>query len=103
MTKHGTILVVEDDADDTLLLKKAFAEAEVLQSLHTVDSCRDAIAYFTGVGTYANRSAFPIPFLVLLDLRMPGEDGFAVLRWLFERPGPWTWTSSCPRRRGPGR
>ena len=87
MTKHGTVLLIEDDADATLHIRKAFAEAQVLQPLQAVNSCKDAVAYFSGDGIYANRGSFPVPFLVLLNLRMGGEDGFAVLRWLYERPG----------------
>jgi CheY-like chemotaxis protein len=87
MTKHGTVLLIGDDANEILLIKKAFVEAEVPTPLHTVNSCKDAIAYFIGEGVYANRTAYPIPFLVLLDLKMSGEEGFAVLRWLYDRPG----------------
>ena len=87
MTKHGTVLLVEDDADNALLIKKAFVEADLISPLHIVNSYKDAVAYFSGEGMYANRTAFPVPFLVLLNLKMGGEDGFAVLRWLFERPG----------------
>jgi CheY-like chemotaxis protein len=87
MTKHGTVLLVDDDADNALLVRKAFAEADLINPLHLVNSYKDAVGYFTGVGVYANRTAFPLPFLVLLNLKMGGEDGFAVLRWLFERPG----------------
>ena len=87
MTKHGTVLLVEDDSDNALLIKKAFVEADLISPLHTVNSYKDAVAYFSGDGMYANRTSFPLPFLVLLNLKMGGEDGFAVLRWLFERPG----------------
>jgi CheY-like chemotaxis protein len=87
MTKHGTVLLVEDDADDVLRIKKAFADAELVYPLTTVNSCKDAVAYFSGDGVYANRDSFPLPFLVLLNLKLAREEGFAVLRWLYERPG----------------
>jgi len=87
MTKHGTVLLIEDNADDILLIKKAFAEVEAIPPLHTVNNRKDAIAYFSGDGIYANRAAFPVPFMVLLDLSLQDEEGFAVLRWLYERPG----------------
>jgi CheY-like chemotaxis protein len=87
MTKHGTVLLIEDDANEALLIRKALVEAEVLYPVQSVNSLKDALAYFNGVGTYADRTAFPLPFLVLLDLTMANEEGFAVLRWLFERPG----------------
>lgn len=87
MTKHGTILLIEDDADDILLIKKAFLEGEVTSPLQTVNSYEDAVKYLSGDGIYSNRVSFPLPFLILLDLTIPGEGGFAFLRWLYERPG----------------
>ncbi len=87
MTKHGTILLVEEDADDIVVTKKALTDAGVSNPIHTVHSGEEAIKYFSGRGKFANRQTYPLPFLVLLNLKMPGEDGFATFRWLFERPG----------------
>jgi CheY-like chemotaxis protein len=87
MTRHGTILLIEDDANEVLLIKKALAELEVCNPVQTVYVAADAIRYLSGDGVYENRASFPLPFLVLLDLNMPDEGGFAVLRWLHERPG----------------
>jgi CheY-like chemotaxis protein len=87
MTKHGTVLLIDDDSDNALLIRKAFVEADLINPLHIVNSHKDAVGYFSGEGMYANRTTFPLPFLVLLNLKMGGEDGFGVLRWLFERPG----------------
>ena len=87
MTNHGTILLVEDDQDDVLLMKKAFVEAEVPSDSQVVHSYADVVKYLSGEGVYANRSSFPMPFLMILDLKMAGEGGFAVLRWLHDRPG----------------
>jgi DNA-binding response OmpR family regulator len=87
MTKHGTVLLIADNADEVLSIRKAFAEVEMVSPLQTVNSFKDALAYFNGDGVYADRAGYPIPFLVLLDLSMADENGFAVLRWLFDRPG----------------
>ena len=87
MNKHGTILLVEDDANDVLLMQKALTEAGVTHRVHTVHTGEQAVKYLSGHGKFADRANHPLPFLVLLDLKMPGEGGFAVLRWLFERPG----------------
>jgi len=45
-----------------------------------------AIDYLAGRGQYTNREKFPLPYLLLLDLKMPGTDGFEVLQWLREEP-----------------
>jgi len=45
-----------------------------------------AINYLSGKGIYSNREQYPLPFLLLLDLKMPGTDGFEVLEWLRNEP-----------------
>jgi len=50
--------------------------------VHLVHSGEEAIAYLAGKGEFSDRGAHPFPFVVLLDLKMPGMGGFGVLRWL---------------------
>jgi len=87
MPNHGTILLIEDNADDVVLIRRGLADAQVINSLHVVDSCSDAAKYFAGDGMYSNRASFPHPALVILSLKLSDEGGFAALRWLYERPG----------------
>jgi CheY-like chemotaxis protein len=87
MTKHGTILLVANNAEDIELTRKALSEAGATNPLQVVHSAELAIKYLSGQGKFSDRAAHPLPFLVLLDLKMPGEAGFVVLRWLYERPG----------------
>ena len=82
MSDRALILVVEDNADDAALLRRAFIKARVMNPLHIANSGEEAVAYLSGSGKYANRAEFPLPSLVLLDLKMPGMDGFDVLRWI---------------------
>lgn len=81
MLDHEIILLVEDDQNDVLLLQRAFQKAGFKNALKVVRDGEQAIGYLSGRGIYANRERFPLPFLVLLDLRMPGMDGFEVLQW----------------------
>jgi CheY-like chemotaxis protein len=48
---------------------------------------RDAIAYLSGTGRYSDWKQFPLPSIVLLDLKLPGLDGLGVLRWIRQQPG----------------
>ena len=75
------ILLVEDDPNDVLLIQRAFQKAGLADSLKVVNDGDEAIEYLTGHGRFDDRSLFPLPYLLLLDLKMPGTDGFEVLRW----------------------
>ncbi|HWX21450.1 MAG TPA: response regulator [Candidatus Binatia bacterium] len=86
MLHNQFILLVEDDANDVLLIQRAFQKAGLLNTLKMVRDGEQALEYLTGNGPYANRERFPLPFLVLLDLKMPGTDGFEVLQWIRSEP-----------------
>lgn len=75
-----TILMADDDEDDRLLAKEAMAESRVLNSLQFVEDGVELISYLRGEGKYSDRSAFPMPGLILLDLNMPKKDGREALR-----------------------
>src|SRR5262245_62174456 len=79
---QGVILLAEDREDEVMLLRRAFAQANFLNPLHVVSNGEEAIAYLQGEGKYANRAEYPLPTLVLLDLKMPRKDGFEVLHWI---------------------
>jgi CheY-like chemotaxis protein len=80
------ILLAEDDPNDTLLIKRAFQKASLGDVLKTVSDGDEAIEYLRGNNAYADRAKHPLPFLLLLDLKMPGTDGFEVLQWIRSRP-----------------
>lgn len=86
MSEPSHFLLVDDNQDDAFLLRRAFAKAKILNPLHVVHSADEAMDYLGGHGKYADRSRYPIPAVVLLDLKMPGADGLDVLRWLREQP-----------------
>jgi len=87
MSDQALILVVEDSEDDVLLIRRAFQKGKVANPLQVVRTGDDAIAYLKGENRYADRAECPLPELVLLDLKLPGKDGFEVLKWIRRQPG----------------
>ncbi len=81
-----TILLVEDDPNDVLLIERAFRKAQLLNPIQVVRDGENAVAYLAGHGLYADRQCYPLPGLVLLDLKLPRKSGFEVLAWLRTQP-----------------
>ena len=80
------ILLVEDNRMDVELTLDAFREARLLNTVHVSPTGQDALDYLFGRDRYADRDAHPMPSLVLLDLKLPGIDGFDVLREVKSTP-----------------
>lgn len=76
------ILLVEDNPDDRELMRLALKRAKVRNPVLEVTTGRDAIRYLKGEGDYADREKFPLPYLILLDLKLPEVSGLDVLSWI---------------------
>ena len=81
-----TILVVDDNADDCILVERSFRSIGVTGPIHTVDGGNEAIRYLKGEGKYADRLKFAYPTFIITDLKMPDGDGFTVLEHLKHNP-----------------
>jgi CheY-like chemotaxis protein len=81
-----SILLVEDNPDDVHLLKMALGKVWSGDLLQTVRDGQEALDYFSGQGDYNDREAYPLPRLVLLDLRLPKVSGLEVLQWIRSKP-----------------
>jgi CheY-like chemotaxis protein len=86
MEQHPTILLAEDDEDDVVLIRRAVEKARLLNPLQIVRDGEEALEYLAGEGRFADRTSYPLPFLLLLDLHMPKQNGFDVLCWIRQRP-----------------
>lgn len=86
MDERATILVVEDDPNDLFFLKRAFSAVQSKCLMQAVGDGAEAIDYLRGVDDYADRNRFPLPALILMDLKMPRINGFEFLAWLRREP-----------------
>jgi CheY-like chemotaxis protein len=84
--QHRTILIAEDQPDDAFLLERAFRANNITDPMHIVTNGTEAIAYLRGEGKYSNREIYEFPSFIISDLKMPGQDGFAILEALHSRP-----------------
>ncbi len=81
------ILVVEDNAADVALIHRAFERVRLVNPLQVVTHGDAAVDYLAGKGMYADRGRFPLPILILLDLKLPRRSGIEVLQWLRAQSG----------------
>jgi DNA-binding response OmpR family regulator len=85
-----TILHVEDDPNDVFLVQRALSTLPCEVSVQVAENGLQAMDYLAGRGAYSDRTQFPLPQVMLLDLKIPLLDGFEVLARVRER---------APRRR----
>jgi CheY-like chemotaxis protein len=81
-TGQPLILLAEDDANDVFFMRRALQKAEIQYSLQVVTDGQQAVDYLSGQGQFGDREQFPLPSIMLLDLKMPFLDGFEVLSWV---------------------
>ena len=85
--REGVILLAEDDANDVLLIQRAFQRNLVANPVQVVRDGDEAVAYLTGQAPFADRERHPLPVLMLMDLKMPRKSGLEVLAWVRQQPG----------------
>jgi CheY-like chemotaxis protein len=80
------VLHIDDEESDVFLVRRAFNHAQPDVTVFDVSTGHAAIDYLSGNHVYSNRESYPLPALVLLDLRLPGITGFEVLSWIRRQP-----------------
>jgi len=81
-----TILQVEDEENDVFFFQRAMNKAGLAHLLQVAHDGQEAIDYLQGVGKFAERKKFPVPGLILLDLKLPFVMGLDVLKWIRRQP-----------------
>src|SRR5437764_1382942 len=80
------ILVLEDSQDDAWLLTRALRKLGSMASITVAADGQEGVDYLTGVGKFADRERYPLPGLIITDLKMPRLDGLGFIKWLRQDP-----------------
>ena len=92
----NTVLIVDDNEDDVLLLQRMFRRHGLVNPVRTFSRGDEAIGYLAGEGRYSERKYFPYPAIIFLDLLMPDQDGLETLEQIRQiRPTAKAVMLSC--------
>jgi len=82
MRRAPTLLVIEDSADQAILVGLAARRAHPGLDVRNANNGLEGIAYLAGLAPFEDRKSHPLPDLIILDLVMPEVDGFEVMEWI---------------------
>ncbi|MGD1058313.1 MAG: response regulator [Solirubrobacteraceae bacterium] len=71
-----SVLLIDDDPGDVLLVREAFEDHKIGNTLSVVSDGVEALKYVRREGSYASATR---PDLILLDLNLPRKSGIEVL------------------------
>ncbi|HWH61542.1 MAG TPA: response regulator [Terriglobales bacterium] len=80
------VLLVEDDPADARLIQRAFAKLATAPAMIRLTNGDDVVSYLAGEPPYENRTSYPLPCVILLDIKLPRRSGFEVLQWVRRQP-----------------
>ncbi|MEO0406424.1 MAG: response regulator [Cyanobacteria bacterium P01_A01_bin.135] len=83
---HPSILLVEDNSNDAMLLQEAFKAANFTNPLRIIPTGDEAAKFLSGAEEYSDRKQYPLPILIFLDLTLYRGSGLELLRWLRQQP-----------------
>jgi CheY-like chemotaxis protein len=74
------VLLIEDNDDHAEIVQRGFDEHRVANRLIRVKDGEEALMYLFRRGMYADDMKYPLPNIIILDLRLPKVDGLEVLK-----------------------
>ena len=81
------VLAVEDDDSDAQFIERAGLQSPLVQSLRVLRDAEETQSYLSGQAPFEDRRLYPMPDLLLLDLKLRGTTGLDLLRWIRHQQG----------------
>lgn len=76
----GVILVADDDPNDLFLLRRRFSKAGLKNPVVCFRDGTELVTFLRPIALSGENGVRPVA--IFLDIKMPGLDGFEVLRWI---------------------
>jgi CheY-like chemotaxis protein len=83
---NDVILMVEDNPDDAHRVQSHLQHSELKRELRVVPDGLEAIDYLSRASRQQSLSSFRLPCLLIIDLKVPNMDGFALIEWVRQNP-----------------
>jgi CheY-like chemotaxis protein len=95
VSEFSTILLLENDENDVFFFKRALSSLHFDGQLRVVENVAQARHYIQGLGQFRDRQYYPLPDLVVSDMKMVGHIGLDFLQWLLRHSAHPRFPSSC--------
>ena len=80
------ILLLENEENDVFFFRRALTALDFRGQVRVVPNTSQAREYLEGRGAFRDRLYYPLPDLIVSDLKMPGQTGIEFLQWLRTHP-----------------